>query len=90
MKFRVNFKGTGNMEKFCVESNRLFAAINNASFIMPSGYSGIEPSMRVEGGKLVFDFGDALIFTLNNVVWDNGAGAVSVSNGQLHIAPTST
>jgi hypothetical protein len=78
------------MEGFCVETNKLFAAMNNIQFHMPVGYAGIEPSMRIENGRMIFDFGDALIFTLNNVVWDNGGGSVYVSGGQLHIAPTST
>ena len=88
--FRTDYEGTGNMTEFCKESNRLFAALNNVVFLMPSGYAGIEPSMRVEEGRIVFDFGSALIFTLSNVVWDNGGGTVGVVNGQLHIAPTST
>jgi len=90
MNFRDDYIGTGNMEQFCEESNLLFAALNNVVFQMPSGYAGIEPSMRVEEDRIVFDFGNALIFTINNVVWDNGDGDVAVINGQLHIAPTST
>ena len=88
-KFRTDFKGTGNMTRFCEESNKLFAALNNFVFIMPSGYSGVEPTARVEEGRVVIDMGQALVFTLNNVVFDNGAGNVYVSNGQLHVAPTS-
>ena len=87
--FRDNFKGTGNMTQFCEESNKLFSALNNIVFIMPVGYAGIEPSVRIEEGRIVFDMGQAQIFTLNNVAWDNGGGSVGVSGGQLHIAPTS-
>jgi len=43
-------------------------------------------------GKIEFDFGDALIFTLNNVVWNLTGTAtfntntVEVSGGQLIIS----
>jgi len=39
--FRDDFKGTGNMEGFCEEANKLFSALNNIVFQMPQGYSGI-------------------------------------------------
>ena len=89
--FKHDFKGTGNMTTFCEESNKLFAALNNISFIMPSGYSGVEPTVKVEEGRIVFDFGNALIFTLNNVVWNLTGDATfnsysaDVSNGKLTI-----
>ena len=91
MAFRTNFEGTGNMEEFCEESNLLFSALNNIEFQMPSGYSGIQPSARVENNRIVFDFGQALIFTLNNVQWNLTGSATftsytaSVQNGQLVI-----
>lgn len=87
MKFRQDFIGTGNMERFCEESNKLFAALNNIVFLMPSGYEGVEPSIRIEEGRIIFDFGQAQIFTLNNVNWVSGSGDVYISNGQLNIDP---
>lgn len=92
LEFRTDFQGTGNMEGFCEESNKLFAALNNVVFQMPSGYSGIEPTMRVEAGRIVFDFGECLVFTLNNVSWSLTGSAnfisnsVEVVNGQLVIS----
>ena len=89
--FKSDFIGTGNMERFCAESNRLFAAISNIQFIMPSGYSGVEPTAQFEDGRIVFDFGEALIFTTNNIVWNfSGSASVTgynaaVQNGKLHI-----
>ena len=78
--FKDDFKGTGNMEQFCEESNLLFSALNNINFNMPSGYSGIEPTVEVHSDKIVFDFGQALVFTLNNVEWNLSGSAVFVSN----------
>ena len=80
------------MTGFCEESNKLFAALNNITFKMPTGYSGIEPKAWVENGRIVFDFGQALIFTLNNVQWDLTGSATfnsnsaQVVNGQLVIS----
>ena len=92
MSYKDDFKGTGNMKKFCDESNKLFSAMNNTDFIMPAGYSGISPSVRFEDNRIVFDFGQALVFTLNNVAWDligsatfNSTSA-TVINGQLVIS----
>ena len=90
--FKTDFKGTGNMKVFCEESNRLFSALNNVEFLMPSGYDGAEPSVRVDGERLVFDFCDALVFTLNNVQWNlTGSAAFTsysaeVQDGQLVIS----
>ena len=91
-KLKDNFVGKGSMETFCNETNKLFKAVNNPKFIMPSGYSGAEPTLRIEGERLAFDFGEALIFTLNNVQWNLTGSAtfnsysVSVVNGQLVIS----
>ena len=89
MTYRSDFIGSGNMRGFCEETNKLFAAMNNVVFIMPTGYAGVEPSVKFKDDKIVFDFGNALIFTMENVVWDNGGGSAQVYNGRLHIAPTS-
>jgi hypothetical protein len=91
MPLRSNFIGTGNMEEFCNETNKLFSAINNIQFQMPTGYAGVEPTVQVFDDRIVFDFGNALIFTLNNVVWNLTGSAtfnsntVGVSNGVLVI-----
>lgn len=69
-KLNDKFVGTGSMTEFVDETNKLFSAVNNMSIIVPNGYVGIEPTAYLEDGKIVFDFGDALIFTLNNVVWN--------------------
>lgn len=68
-KLNDKFAGTGSMVGFVEETNKLFSAINNMKIIVPNGYAGIEPTAYLEKGKIVFDFGEALIFTLNNVVW---------------------
>ena len=80
------------MRGFCEETNKLFAAMNNVVFIMPTGYAGVEPSIKFEDGQIAFDFGNALIFTLNNVQWDLTGSATfnsysaEVVNGQLVIS----
>lgn len=87
-----DFKGTGNMKRFCEESNKLFSALNNIQFKMPTGYVGIAPTARVEDARIVLDMGQALIFTLNNVEWDLTGSATfnsysaQVVNGQLVIS----
>ena len=92
MNLRSDFKGTGNMEGFCEETNKLFAALNNIVFKMPTGYVGVEPTARVEDERIVLDLGQALVFTLNNVAWDLTGSATfnsnsaSVVNGQLVIS----
>jgi len=80
MKLKDKFVGTGSMKGFVKESNKLFSSLNNIEFILPTGYSGIEPTIRLEEDGLVFDFGDALIFTLNNVGWKLTGDATFVSN----------
>ncbi len=91
-KLKDTFNGTGSMKKFADETNKLFSAINNISFIMPSGYGGVEPTVELKDGKLVFDFGNMLIFTLDNVSWKFTGSAsinsnkVQVVNGQLVIS----
>ena len=91
-KLKDNFVGSGNMESFCDETNKLFSAVNNPTFIMPTGYSGVEPTLEIKDDSLVFDFGDALIFTLENVSWRLTGSATftsrsaSVSNGKLQIS----
>ena len=90
--FRSDYVGTGNMKTFCEESNKLFTALNNIVFIMPQGYNGTEPTASVQEGRVIFDFGSALIFTLNNVAWNLTGSAtfnsysVEVQNGQLVIS----
>jgi len=89
--FKEDFKGTGSLKDFVDEANKLFSAANNIKVTMPVNYSGAEPTMAYDGTSLVFDMGDALIFTLNNVVWnltgtaDFVSHSVEVVNGQLVI-----
>jgi hypothetical protein len=89
--FKSDFIGTGNMAEFCAEANMLFSALNNIRFIMPSSYDGIEPHVEIKKDSIVFDFGQALIFTLNNVEWnftgdaDIGSYSASVVSGKLVI-----
>jgi hypothetical protein len=81
MALRDNFEGTGSMVEFVKETNTLFSAVNNIKFIMPSGYLGVEPTVKVEPNSITFDFGQALIFTLNNVVWNfSGTGFTEPNN----------
>ena len=93
MMFKDDFKGTGNMRSFCDEANKLFAAMNNIDIVMPPEYSGPEPTLEFREGRLVFDFGSALIFTTENIDWDlTGDAGISfdtytadVVDGQLEI-----
>jgi hypothetical protein len=66
-----NFKGTGSLVEFVNSANALFSAINNVQVIVPKNYVGVEPTLKLnedgEKSSLVFDFGDALIFTENNI-----------------------
>ena len=92
--FKDDFEGTGNLKKFCDETNKLFSAINNIVFTMPSEYAGVEPSVTIEKDRIVFDFGSCLVFTLSNVQWhlkgtaDFSSYEVSVTDGKLHIYVT--
>jgi len=89
--FKADWEGTGSMEKFIEEMNRLFSAMNNIKFFLPSGYDGVEPTMNFKANSLEFDFGEALIFTLNNVVFnlegtaDYVSNTAEIINGQLVI-----
>jgi len=78
--FKDDFEGTGTMEDFVATLNRLFGAMNNINIIVPPDYAGSPPSMTFDAGKLTFNFGDALVFTLNNVEWNLTGDAVYVSN----------
>jgi len=88
-----SFKGTGTLKKFVDESNSAFSALNDIKVYMPQGYAGAEPTMQLSGDNksIVFDMGDALIFTLNNVVWNFTGSAdidtmsAEVLNGKLVI-----
>ena len=90
-KFIDTFEGTGTMIPFVDQLNEISKCMNNISVIMPSGYKGVEPSLTFKDGALVFDFGQALVFTLNNVQWILTGSAVfgvpsaKVENGKLVI-----
>jgi hypothetical protein len=93
MELNTKFEGTGSFAEFVENVVDFFKAINNASVEVPSGYSGAEPTLRLEDGKsgpqLVLDMAEALVFTLNNVQWELVGSAafvdwkVSVQNGKL-------
>ena len=96
---KSDFKGTGTMVEFVDESNKMFSALTNARVIVPTGYSGQEPTLRIdetgaENASLVLDMGEALVFTLNNIEWEFfGDAAITskgayVRNGKLHIQVT--
>ena len=63
------FKGTGSMEEFVEEANALFHALNTAHVEMPSAYSGAVPTLKIEGGSLVLDMKDAMVFSPKNFKW---------------------
>jgi len=68
-EYKEDFEGLGTMKKFVDESANLFTALNGREVIMPPSYSGRPVSIEIEKDKLVLDFGDALVFSLNNVRW---------------------
>ncbi len=83
-KFKDDFVGTGSLKVFCEEADNLFSALNNIYVKVPKGYDGIAPILIVEDVRMVFDFGDALIFTLNNVSWNlTGTAAFTSSNAEV-------
>ena len=67
--FKSDFKGTGSMEKFVSEMALLLEAMNNINVVMPPYYAGTPPTLKFDGQSLVFDFGEALIFSLKNIEW---------------------
>ena len=96
MELNTKYEGTGSMKEFIASSVALFKSINEASVEVPAGYSGITPTLKIDGGdkdpKLVLDMAEALLFTLNNVSWDLSGTAtfasntVEVRNGKLIIS----
>jgi hypothetical protein len=90
-KFIDTFEGRGTMVPFVDQVNEISRCMNNISVIMPTGYSGEEPTLTFKDGALVFDFGQALVFTLNNVKWvltgsaDFVSYSAQVENGKLVI-----
>jgi hypothetical protein len=92
-EWKENFKGTGPLKPLTDQCNELFEMLNNIEIIMPKSYSGFKPTLTFDkDGKLVFDFQEALIFTLRNVKWVTSGNAtvsnkiVSVEDGQLVIS----
>lgn len=88
--FKDNWDGTGSMDEFVREANRLFKMMNNIKVIVPSDYSGTEPTLRFEGGKMIFEMNDALIFNYENLISYRTAGfewfsLASVYQGRLTI-----
>ena len=90
--FKSDFVGKGSMKTFVDELNKLMTAMNNISVTVPNGYQGQPPKLAFQNGSLVFDFGDALIFTEKGVDWSfTGDGTVNnysatPENGRLKIA----
>ena len=78
--FKTDFKGTGSMKEFVSENVLLLEAMNNIKVIMPPYYQGAPPTLSFDGASLVLDFGDALIFSLQNVEWVFPGIAEIVSN----------
>lgn len=90
--YKGDFKGKGPMKKFVDESNLIFSALNNPKVLMPKEYVGIQPTLKFNEDSVVLDFGDALIFTTNNITWNLTGTATFVSrsasviNGKLSIS----
>ena len=78
--FQTGFSGTGSMKDFVLEVIRLLEAMNNIVVTMPPNYSGNPVTLEFEGTSLVFNFGDALVFTLENIEWEFPGIAEIVSN----------
>ena len=79
--FKTDFNGTGSMKEFVDAMVLLLEAMNNIKVEMPPYYAGAPVTVKFEGSSLVFDFGDALIFSLQNVEWIfPSATAVIVEN----------
>ena len=67
--FKTDFKGTGSMEEFVKEMSLLLESMNNIKVQMPPYYAGAVPTLAFDGASLVFDMGEALIFSLENTEW---------------------
>jgi len=78
--FKTDFKGTGTMKDFVSENVLLLEAMNNIKVTMPPYYSGAPVALRFDGSSLLLDFGDALVFSLQNVEWEFPGIAEIVSN----------
>ncbi len=95
-KWRDDFKGTGSMKKLTDEVNSFMNAMNNINVKMPRNYEGQPVSLAFIDNRLVLDFGDALVFSLNNVEWVFSGTAnivdfsAQVFNGRLVISVEAT
>ncbi len=92
-KWKEDFKGTGPLKPLVDQVNEVFETFNNIEIKMPKSYSGPAPTLVFDrDGKLVFDFQEALIFTLRNVRWKLTGGvsynsySVKVVDGKLVIS----
>lgn len=72
MSLKDDFEGTGPMEEFAQETNKVFGALNEMIVIMPTGYEGETPTLRLRKGdtQIVLDMKDALVYTIDNVDWN--------------------
>jgi len=90
-EWKDDFKGLGSMKKLVDQHNEMMKHLNNIEVLMPPHYSGAVPTLTFENDELIFDFQDALVFTLNNVRWRLSGGPgfvyynVEVVQGQLVI-----
>lgn len=90
-RFKDDFVGTGCITPLTDQVNDVLSCLNNININMPAGYRGIPPTLKFTGGGLVFDFGQALVFTLKNVKWvltgsaDFNTWSANVENGRLVI-----
>lgn len=82
--FKSNFKGKGSLVAFVKEVNAMFSAINNMVVQVPTGYEGVPPTVQLDKGQIVFDFGDALLFSRSNIVWNfSGTGFTAPNNVKI-------
>ena len=91
MPWKEDYKGTGSMEEFISDCVLLFTSLNNVNVIMPPNYSGNPVELVFEEGETKLNMADALIFSLDNVVWnftgdaDIDSYSAEVVGGQLQI-----
>jgi len=85
-KWKEDFKGTGPLKPLVDQVNEVFETFNNIEIKMPKSYEGPAPTLTFDrDGKLIFDFQEALIFTLRNVDWSY-TGNATVSNFRIYVS----
>lgn len=80
---KTDFKGTGPMAEFVAESTNLFKALQNMRVIMPPGFSGSPPELKLEsnegGAVLKLIMNDAIMFREDHVFIESA----TISGGTL-------